>query len=194
MNQLEEMRSQMAAMKSKLDTQQIVNKELMRKIMSNKASWLNLLVKAELFALPLIFIILAGICILFDISQWYSISFLILGGIDTGLDLKTVRIPGSLFGSTSIIELKRFLVRQKKERFIQTTIMSVISIIWLIMFILSITKSSFVSSNKINLIETYGLIGGSIGISLIVIVILYQKMQRTNDHILADIEELEKDV
>lgn len=167
----------------------------MRKVMRGNASWMNVLVKSEFVILPLIFLLLVGLCYVYGISQWYSFTFLIFGSIDAVLDLRTIRIPNSLFSSTPVIEIKRYLVRQKKERFIQTCIMGVLSIVWLSLFINAVccTNLFFFSDKSTDMVDVVGLIFAGIGVSLIVIIILYKKMQRTNDRILADIDELEKE-
>ena len=197
MDELEEMRQQMALIKSQLDTQQIVNQQLMCKVMRNKASWMNILVNTELIAMPFIYLLIAGICYGYGISQWYSFLFLIFGGLDAVFDIRTVRIPDNLFSSSSILSLKKFLIRQKKERLIQTCVSGVLCVIWLVLFLCAIGNSRnpfFLENGLWNPIMAGGFIGGIIGvvIALIVIVILFRKMQRTNDRILADIEELEK--
>ena len=52
MEELEIMRMQLDALKQQLDTQEIINRDLLRKIMRRKASWLNRLVNFETIALP----------------------------------------------------------------------------------------------------------------------------------------------
>ncbi len=197
MDELEEMRRQMATMKSQLDTQQIVNKRLMCKVMRNKASWMNLLVNAELIAFPFLYLLIVGLCEVLGISQWYSFTFLVFGSADALLDIRTVRIPGSLFSSSSILSLRKFLIRQKKERFIQTLIMGVLCVAWLSMFLFAIGTSGnplFLANGLWDAVKTGGLFGGIIGsvIAIIVVIMLYRKMQRTNDRIIADIDDLEK--
>lgn len=196
MDELEIMRQQLVSMKSQLDTQEIINKELMRKVMRGKASWMNVIVKMEFVLLPLIFLCLMGICYLCGISQWFSFSFLIIGGVDAVLDVRTVRIPNHLFSSASIVDLKKFLVRQKKERFIQTCFGSLLGVIWFILFIGEVnfsTGSAYHNQALADATNGAGVTGGIIGaiISLIVIIVLYRKMQRTNDQIIADIDGLE---
>lgn len=200
MDEFEIMRQQLAAVKLRLDTQQIINKDLMHRVMRGKASWLNIFVTAELIAMPFIYLLFVIICDIFDISQWYSFTFLICGGIDALLDIRTVRIPAKLFSSSSILSLKKFLVRQKKERFIQTCISGACCVIWLILFILamSVSSSSVGHSPDSGFREallTGGLAGAIIGVvaGIVIIVILYRKMQRTNDQILADINQLESE-
>lgn len=198
MDEFEVMRRQLATMKQQLDSQQIINKELMRKVMKAKASWLNLLVKAELIALPFIYLLFVGICYAYGISQWYSFTFLICASIDTLFDLRTIRIPSRLFSSSSILDLRKFLIRQKRERFFQTTISGTCCVIWLILFVCAMTASNSTLFPDNDLWEAAlagGLAGGIIGAiaGVIVIVVLYRKMQRTNDRILADIDILEKE-
>lgn len=198
MDELEVMRQQLASMKSQLDKQEIINKDLMRKVMRNKASWLNLLVKSELIALPLLYLLFAGICYISGISQWYSFSFLILAGVDAILDRRTICIPNELFGSSSIIELKKFLVRQKKERFVHICIGAILGFVWFILFTYAMATSDatvYPDDSLWNAVMKGGLAGAFVGVILavIVIVMLYKKMQLTNDQIIADIDELEKE-
>lgn len=198
MDEFEEMRNQLATMKSQLDTQQIINKELMKKVMKAKASWMNLLVKAELISLPFVYLLFVMICHVYGMSQWYSFSFLVCAAIDTVLDFRTIRIPPHLFSSSSILELRKFLVRQKRERFIQTTISGTICVIWIIVFVCAMTASNstlFPDNDIREAALAGGLAGGAIGaiVGIIVIIFLYRKMQRTTDQILADIDTLEKE-
>lgn len=197
MDEFEIMRKQLESMKQQLDTQQIVNNKLMYKVMRDKASWMNRFVKAELITFPFVYMLFVGICYVYGISQWYSFALLICGGIDAALDMRTVSIPSDLFSSSSILGLRKFLVRQKKERFIQTCTSGTLCVIWLILFLSAITTTNsplFPDNDIWNSAMTGGRIGGIIGaiIGLIVMIVLYRKMQRTNDQILTDIDELEK--
>ena len=72
MEDLEIMRQQLAELKRRLDTQQIVNKGLLRKLMRRKASWLNRLVIVEIASLPFIYLIFAVTCYAAGISQWFA--------------------------------------------------------------------------------------------------------------------------
>ena len=196
MDEFEIMRRQLASMKQQLDDQQIVNKNLMRKVMSGKASWMNMLVTVELIALPFIYLLFVGICHGYGVSQWYSFAFLIFAGIDALFDIRTVRIPGSLFSTLSILDLKKFLVRQKKERFIQTCIGGILCICWGGLFSCAMLASNdtlFPDNNMWEAAKSGGLIGGFIGavVGGMIIVVLYRKMQRTNDRILDDIDRYE---
>lgn len=197
MDQLEIMREQLAAMKQQLDTQQIINHELLRKIMRGKASWLNRFVNIEIISIPFVFLLFVIISVGYGISQWYALSFLILASIDSAFDWRFVRIPPRMFSCVSILELKKFLLKQKRGRFIQTCISAPLVVIWVVAFFAAIateTKLS-VSSDFMESVKTGGLIGGLIGaiVGLIVVIILYRKMQRTNDDLLRDIRDIENE-
>ena len=116
MEELEIMGRQLEAMKQSLDTQQIINKKLLCKLIRKRSSWLNSFVISEIIALPLVALIFVSYCSLKGISQWYTLSFILFAAIDTAIDWRTVRIPGRMFGTASILELKRRIIRQKKER------------------------------------------------------------------------------
>lgn len=193
MDELEIMRQQLAAMKHSLDSQQIVNRQLMRKVMRSKASWLNRFVNVEIILIPVVYILIAAICAAYDISQWFSGTFLIFGAIDTALDWRTVRIPPRMFSDSSIIDLGKFLMRQKKERMIQTCVMYPLTLIWLIAFVSAMLVSTDMSfaGDYLAAARQGGIIGGIIGglIGLVVIVIIFRKMQHTNDTLLSDLHE-----
>lgn len=198
MDEFEIMRQQLASMKLQLDTQQIINHDLMRKVMRGKASWINLFVKAELIAMPFLCLFIVWLCYYNGISQWFSFAFLLLGGIDAILDIRTVRIPPSLFSSSSMLGLKKFLVRQKKERFIQTCVSSTLSIVWFLLLVYALfTSGRFIlpGDEFHEAAQLGGLIVGIIGalVAIIIIVAIYRKLQCANDQILSDIDRLENE-
>ncbi len=185
MDELNILKEEMAAMKRNLDKQQIVNEKLMRTVMRQRTSWLNTFVKIEIIALPFIYLIFAGICAFYKISQWYAITFLILAAIDSFMDLRTFRISPKIFSTCSMMEVRKLLIKQKKERFIQTCISAPAAIIWFVLFAIGVMGDPQSP-------EGYGgLVGGLIGaiIGAIVVVILYRKAQKTNDSIIDEIEE-----
>lgn len=196
MEEIEIMRQQLVTLKKQLDTQQIVNKELLRKVMRSKASWLNRYVNFEIITFPLVYLFFVIISAVYGISQWYAFIFFIIGGLDTALDWRTVRIPSDLFGSASILELKKFLLRQKRERHIQMFVTAPLCVLWIIAFLTAMMKNIDVPSSELEqVVRTGGVAGGIIGgiIGVVVMLILYRKMQRTNDTLLRDIRELEKE-
>lgn len=189
MDELESLRQEMSALKQNLDRQQIINKKMLRNVMRQRASWLNTFVNAEIIIIPLAFFMFAGICISAGISIWYAIIMLILSIIDTAFDWRTMRISPRLLSTASMLELRKKLIRQKKERFWQTCISAPTVIIWVVLFIRAMFAGTNIWDDKLlNLAgATSGIIGGVAGI--IIAIIIYRKAQGTNDSMLGDIED-----
>ena len=197
MEEIEMMRQQLATLKRQLDTQHIVNKELLRKVMRSKASWLNRVVVTEIITLPFVYLIFVSISVAYGISQWYAFIFLIFSALDAAFDWYTVRIPAGMFGTASILELKRFLLRQKRARMLQVCIGLPLAIIWIIAFFLAMRANTDlgISGDAAQAAKTGGIFGGVIGgiIGGIVVLILYRKIQRINDALLCDIHDIESE-
>ena len=191
MDELDILREQMAIMKKNLDSQQIINKQLMRTVMGQRASWLNRLVTVEIVLLPLFFLIFVASCLLFKISIWYAIIFLVLGAIDTALDWHTLRISPKTIATSSLVEIKKVLINQKKKRFWQTAISLPLALVWLVAYIYAIaTGNDMQNPEPVNM---GGLIGGLIGgiIGTILVIVIYRKAQKTNDAIIKELEDTE---
>lgn len=191
MDELDILKEEMAALRRNLDKEQIVNDKLLRTVMRQKASWLNTFVKAEILALPFVYLLFVVICAGFRISQWYAFAFLILGLIDSVVDLRTFRISPKIFSTCSMMEVRKILVRQKKERFIHVCIALPLSLIWLYLLCNAIFRAT--DPNAVDHALNFGgAIGGIIGgiIGAIVVIIIYRKAQKTNDVIIEDAGDL----
>lgn len=197
MEDLEIMRQQLSALKQKLDTQKIINKDLMRSVMRNKASWLNRFVNIEIIGIPIIYFIVAATSYAVGISQWFAIILLVMTTVDVALDWHLVRISPDKFSRLSIIELKKFLMKQKKLRLIQTIAMAPLALIWLLTFFSAyISKLEIFPYTDIPAFIKPGIwivIIASLIAAVIVVCILLRKMQQTNDALIKDIDDLEKD-
>lgn len=194
MDELEKLRVEMDALKRNLDKQQIVNKDLMRTVMKQRASWLNNLVIGEIVLLPVLFIMFMAMCVGLHVSVWFAVALLVIGGIDTAFDWRTLRISPRLISTSSIMQLRRTLVKQKKQRFWQTVIGTVLTIIWLILFASAALHAEGLAEED-HLINFGGAIGGVIGgiFGGIAVVWIYKKAQKTNDDILSDLDEIEEE-
>lgn len=194
MDELEKLRVEMDALKRNLDKQQIVNKDLMRTVMKQRASWLNNLVIGEIVLLPVLFIMFMAMCVGLHVSVWFAVAMLVIGGIDTAFDWRTLRISPRLISTSSIMQLRRTLVKQKKQRFWQTVIGTVLSIIWLILFASAALHADGLAEED-HLINFGGAIGGVFGgiFGGIAVVWIYKKAQKTNDDILSDLDEIEEE-
>ncbi len=175
----------MAALKRNLDKEQIVNQKLMRTIMRQRASWLNKFVTVEFIMLPFLYLLIIGICSFFHISQWYSFSFLVLAILDVLADLRTFRISPKLFSTSTMLEVRRMLIRQKKERFIHVCLALPLAIIWIILLLNAIAHASDPLATD-HALDFAGVAGGIIGgiIGAVAVLIIYRKAQKTNDVII----------
>lgn len=200
MEELEIMRRQLESMKEQLRSQHIVNESLMRKVMKGKATWLNTLVKAEIICVPITWILFAAICAFYGMSQWYASLFLIMAVIDTYIDWYTVRIPAGLFGTLSMIDLKKFLLRQKRRRMVQMIIMTPLAVAWVVAFLSDmIARNTELVNGPSPDLKDMAMIGGTAGgiigavIGVIVMIVVFRKMQRTNDTLISYIGDMEQD-
>lgn len=190
MDELNILKEEMAALKRNLDNEKIVNGKLLRTVMRQRASWLNRFVVSEFIMLPVLYLIFAGICAFFHISQWYAVTLLILSLLDVLFDMRTFRISPKVFSTHTMLEVRRMLTKQKKERFIHMCISLPLAIVWLILMLSAIAKASYPQASDHTLNLT-GVIGGTIGglIGGIIVFLIYRKAQRTNDFIINDIPE-----
>ncbi|MDE7347562.1 MAG: hypothetical protein K2N48_12600 [Muribaculaceae bacterium] len=190
MEELNILKQEMAELKRNLDKEQIVNEKLLRTVMRQKASWLNKFVTAEFIMLPILYLMFAGICAFFHVSQWYAVTLLVLSLIDVVIDMRTFRISPKVFSTCTMLEVRRLLVKQKKERFIHMFIALPLAIVWLIFMLSAIANASdpLATDHALNLA---GVIGGVIGgiIGAIIVFVIYRKAQRTNDFIISDIPD-----
>ncbi|MDE5871169.1 MAG: hypothetical protein K2H22_04375, partial [Muribaculaceae bacterium] len=162
MDELNILKEEMAALKRTLDREQIVNGKLLRTVMRQKASWLNRFVAAEFIMLPILYLMFAGICAYFHVSQWYAITLLIFSFIDVVVDMRTFRISPKVFSTCSMLEVRRLLVRQKKERFIHMCVAFPLAIVWLILMLSAIANASDPLATD-HALNYAGVIGGIIG-------------------------------
>ena len=190
MDQLDILKQEMAELKRNLDKEQIVNDRLLRTVMRQKDSWLNKFVTMEFILLPFLYLMFAGICAFFHISQWYATALLIFSLIDVVVDMRTFRIAPKVFSTCSMLEVRRLLVRQKKERFIHMCVSLPLAIIWLILMLNAIATAAdpLATDHAFNLAGvTGGVIGGAIG--GIAVILIYRKAQHTNDTLIDDIRD-----
>ena len=190
MDELDILKEEMAALKRSLDKEQIVNDRLLRTVMRQKASWLNKFVISEFIMLPILYLMFVGICVFFHVSQWYAFSLLVLSLIDVLVDIRTFRISPKVFSTCTMLEVRRLLVRQKKERFIHVCIALPLAIAWLILMLCAIANATDPMATD-HMLNYSGVVGGIIGgiIGGIVVMIIYRKAQKTNDFIINDIPQ-----
>ncbi len=197
MTELEQMREQMAAFKSRLDKQQIINEQLVRTSMGSKLSWIKKFVWGEIIVVPILLIIMA----LFHAGNglsWWLYGFLALGLIaDATGDYIINRIPKSQLLSGDLVETSKRLVKMKKQRTSWFVAGVIFLVIWLVWFCIEIAMRldcgctlphhGTVVAIMIGAIVVGALIGG------VIAWLILRKMQRTNNQLIEQIEQITKE-
>ncbi len=195
MTELEQMREQMSIFKSQLDKQQIINEQLVRNTMGNKMSWIKKFIWAEIILVPIILIIMAS----FHASEglsWWLFAFLAIGLIaDTTGDFIINRIPKGQMLSGDLVETSQRLIKMKKQRTSWFIAGSIFLTIWIVWFIIEIVMKLNVmgcnepSHNLVVTIMVTALIIGCL-IGFLIAWLIFRKMQKTNNQIIEQINQI----
>lgn len=197
MIELEQMREQMAAFKSRLDKQQIINEQLVRTSMGSKLSWIKKFVWGEIIVVPILLIIMA----LFHAGNglsWWLYGFLTIGLIaDATGDYIINRIPKSQLLSGDLVETSKRLVEMKKQRTSWFVAGVIFLVIWLVWFCIEVAMRldcgctlphhGTVVAIMIGAIVVGALIGG------VIAWLILRKMQKTNNQLIEQIEQITKE-
>lgn len=197
MTELEQMREQMAAFKSRLDKQQIINEQLVRTSMGSKLSWIKKFVWGEIIVVP-IFLIIMAVFHAGNGLSWWLYGFLALGLIaDATGDYIINRIPKSQLLSGDLVETSKRLAEMKKQRTSWFIAGIIFLVIWLVWFCIEVAMRldcgctlphhGTVVAIMIGAIVVGALIGG------VIAWLILRKMQRTNNQLIEQIEQITKE-
>lgn len=197
MDELNILREQMDALKKSLDNSRIVSRKLLLTVMKQKSGWLNHLVASEFIFIPLATLFFAGMAKAAGISIWFALAFFVFGMADAVTDILTVRIPQRDFVRLDLLSLRRKLLKQKKMRYLQMIIMLPLSLAWGAWFLHDYLNSLLVtadgeSSGIPSWFNTTMIIVFIVAASVISL-LLYRKMQRTNDSLIECINDCAAD-
>ena len=189
-NELEQLREQMAIFKNRLDKQQIINEQLVRNTMRGKLSWINNVIWFEIIIVPIMLIIMAS----FHASEglsWWLFAFLAIGLIaDVVGDVIINRIPKSELLSNDLVATSQRLIKMKKQRTSWFIAGMIFMSIWLVWFIIEIVMKLDYGCTlpHHNSIAVGALIGGFIAW------LIFRKMQKTNNQIIEQINQVTQEV
>ncbi|MBR2146529.1 MAG: hypothetical protein IJ925_03720 [Muribaculaceae bacterium] len=194
MNELERMREQMNIFKNRLDKQQIINEQLVRNSMGSKLSWIKNFVLGEIILVPILLIIMAT----FHASEglsWWLFAFLSLGLVaDVVGDYIINRIPKSELLSGDLVATSQRLIKMKKLRTSWFIAGIIFMTIWLVWFIIEIVMRLDDGCNlpDHNIVVGIMVAGIAIGalIGIFVAWLIYRKMQRTNNQLIEQINQV----
>lgn len=193
-NELELLRQQMNVLKEKLDAQEIVNDRLVAKSMRKEMSWIKKYIYVQFALIPFVVLIWVGVKYILGLS-WWNYSFLMLMCvvfvyIDYVVNVKA--LSNADYHKNNLIETARKLVKMKRQRTIQMIVEILLLILWLIWTFLEVNSAQSTATGLRQSLLQGGIIGGYIGgvIGLIVAFVIFYKMQRTNDRMIEQIDDM----
>ena len=194
LNELEQLREQMSVFKDKLNKQQIINDQLVRNTMKSKLSWIKSFVWGEIIIIP---IMLLGMAVFHAGTglSWWLYGFLAIGLIaDATGDFIINRIPKGQLLSGDLVETSKRLVKMKKQRTSWFIIGLIFVTIWLVWFIVELVLKTdpgcaLPDHNLVIAIMAIAVaVGGVIG--GIISWLIFRKMQRTNNQLIEQINQV----
>lgn len=195
MNELETMRRQLEALKSQLAQQEIVNDRLIIDAMKKKMTWIRKYVVVQVCLIPVLAIVWAALVPVCGIS-WWNYAFLITVCCidvyaDYRINIRSISDDDYLRGNLVATVTK--LLRMKRSRAMQMALSVPAIIVWLLWAGFEAYNSLPEASSEFQ--QAFiggGLVGGVIGgvCGLIFAFSIYRKMQRTNDEVIAQINDL----
>lgn len=194
-NELEIMRSQMASFKKQLEQQEIINSRIMAESMKKKFSWIKRMIIGEIILIPIFLYLAFAAKYNFNLSWWSVVTFVILLLCDIwcDYDINMRAIKDSDYSRDNLIDTIEKLLRMKQRRTKQIAIM-LIALIGLIIWLsieISLHLISINAATGMWGVFYGGVVGGVIGIA--VSWWIYRKMQKTNDEMIKQIEEISKE-
>lgn len=193
-NELELLRQQMNVLKEKLDAQEIVNDRLVAKSMRKEMSWIKKYIYVQFALIPFVALIWVGVKYILGLS-WWNYSFLMLVCVisvyvDYVINVKA--LSNADYHKNNLIETARKLVKMKRQRTIQMVVEILLLILWLIWTILEVNSAQSTATGLRQSLLQGGIIGGYIGgvIGIIVAFVIFYKMQRTNDRMIEQIDDM----
>ena len=195
-NELEIMRTQLNALKSQLAQQEIVTENLIIDAMKKKMTWIKKYVIFQICLIPVLAIIWAAIIPMCGISWWNYAFLLIMCCIDVYADYRiNVSSISDDYLRGNLVSTVKKLLKMKRYRALQMAICIPLIIVWLLWAGIEAYNALPEATSEFQ--EAFisgGLIGGVIGgiCGLIFAFSIYRKMQRTNDEVIAQINDLTK--
>ena len=194
-NELEIMRSQMASFKKQLEQQEIINSRIMAESMKKKFSWIKRMIIGEIILTPILLYLAFAAKYYYDLSWWSVSTFVILLLCDVwcDYDINMRAIKNSDYSRDNLVNTMEKLLRMKQRRTKQTAIMLIALIGLIIWFSIEISLHLMSIDADTGMWDVFygGVVGGVIGIA--VSWWIYCKMQKTNDEIIKQIEEVSKE-
>ena len=194
-NELEIMRSQMASFKKQLEQQEIINSRIMAESMKKKFSWIKRMIIGEIILTPILLYLAFAAKYNFNLSWWSISTFIILLLCDVwcDYDINMRAIKNSDYSRDNLVNTMEKLLRMKQRRTKQTAIMLTATIVMSIWLLIEIGFHLIAINADTGMWLVF--YGGGTGAFIGVVAAwwIYRKMQKTNDEMIKQIEEISKE-
>ena len=194
-NELEIMRSQMASFKKQLEQQEIINSRIMAESMKKKFSWIKKIIIGEIILIPIFLYLAFAAKYNFNLSWWSISTFIILLLCDVwcDYDINMRAIKNSDYSRDNLVNTMEKLLRMKQRRTKQTAIMLTATIVMSIWLLIEIGFHLIAINADTGMWLVF--YGGGTGAFIGVVAAwwIYRKMQKTNDEMIKQIEEISKE-
>ena len=186
---MEELKLQFAILTDKLESQEINNERLLRTVMKTKMKSINKYYYWLFFlGLPIIILCFQTFYCKGQVSLLFYVSTVLLAVLDTICGMVINKTGNNQWQEADLLTARQTLVQMKQRRKKGEIISIPLVIIWLSFFVLEVFRSS---ANAF-MLSTFAVIGGLLGLGIGLLA--YRKMQRTNDELIREIDQLKKDL
>ena len=189
MDHMEELKQQFAILTGKLESQEINNERLLRTVMKTKMKSINKYYYWALFlGLPVIVFCFQSFYNEGRISLLFYVSTLLLAVLDTMGGIIINKIGNNQWQEADLLTARQTLVQMKQRR----KKVEIISIPLVMIWLSFLAFELFRNSTDALMLSTLAVIGGLIGWGMGLLA--YRDMQRTNDELIQEIDQLKKDL
>ena len=189
MDHMEELKQQFAILTGKLESQEINNERLLRTVMKTKMKNINKYYYWVLFlGLPVIVLCFQSLYNEGQVSLLFYVSTVLIAALDIIAGMVINKAGNNLWQEADLLTARQTLVQMKQRRKKVEIISIPLVMIWLSFFVLEV----FRSTTDALLLSSLAVIGGMVGLGMGLLA--YRDMQRTNDELIQEIDQLKKDL
>lgn len=194
-NELEVLHSQMEDFKAQLNQQKIVNEKLIIRSMKKSMSWIKKYIYFEFCLIPVIAIMWLGIKEFAHLS-WFNYLFvmtIVVVDVIADYRINVSALGDEDYSRNNLLTTISKLTRMKRQRSMQMILFLPAFVVWLLWSGVEAWTALPADAPDFVRGAVYGgLVGGVIGgvVGLVVAFRIFFKMQRTNDEVISQINEL----
>ena len=189
MDHMEELKQQFAILTDKLESQEINNERLLRTVMKTKMKSINKYYYWVLFlGLPVIVLCFQSLYNEGQVSLLFYVSTVLIAALDIIVEMVINKTGNNLWQEADLLTARQTLVQMKQRR----KKVEIISIPLVMIWLSFLAFELFRNSTDALMLSTLAVIGGMVGLGMGLLA--YRDMQRTNDELIREIDQLKKDL